>query len=156
SGSVPSLSAADRRAKARISEAFGRLPLRFESNAGQTDPQGRFISRGPSYSLFLTPTEALMTLQAADRQAQDKDRQSAIGNRQSLDVESTIRNSQSVVRMKFVNASPSPKMEGIDALPGKSNYFIGNDPRKWRRNITSYAKARYKSVYPGVDLVYYG
>src|SRR5262249_27097138 len=44
----------------------------------------------------------------------------------------------------------------IDALPGKSNYFIGNDPRKWRRNVTSYAKARYKSVYPGVDLVYYG
>ncbi|HXW16502.1 MAG TPA: SBBP repeat-containing protein, partial [Terriglobia bacterium] len=40
--------------------------------------------------------------------------------------------------------------------PGKANYFIGNDPSKWRTNVPTYAKVRYESVYPGVDLVYYG
>jgi hypothetical protein len=41
-------------------------------------------------------------------------------------------------------------------LPGKSNYFIGSDPKKWRTNVTNYAKVKYANVYPGVDLVYYG
>src|SRR2546428_259370 len=46
--------------------------------------------------------------------------------------------------------------EAYGELPGKSNYFIGNDPKKWRANIANYAKVRYRNVYPGVDLVYYG
>src|SRR5208282_6759909 len=41
-------------------------------------------------------------------------------------------------------------------LPGKSNYFIGNNPRNWRTNVPAYAKVRYAAVYPGVDLIYYG
>jgi len=45
---------------------------------------------------------------------------------------------------------------GADELPGKSNYFIGNDPQKWRTNVPTYAKVKYQGVYPGVDLVYYG
>jgi hypothetical protein len=45
---------------------------------------------------------------------------------------------------------------GLEELPGKSNYFIGNDPKKWRTNVPNYAKVKYTSVYPGVDLVYYG
>ena len=47
-------------------------------------------------------------------------------------------------------------MTGLDELPGKSNYFIGNDPAKWRTNVPTYAKVRYENVYPGIDLVYYG
>ncbi len=45
---------------------------------------------------------------------------------------------------------------GTDELPGKANYFIGNDPRQWHTNVPTYAKVRYEGVYPGVDLVYYG
>ena len=47
-------------------------------------------------------------------------------------------------------------MTGAEELPGKANYFLGNDPSKWRTNVPTYAKVRYESVYPGVDLVYYG
>jgi hypothetical protein len=45
---------------------------------------------------------------------------------------------------------------GEDELPGKSHYFIGNDPKKWHTNVLTYAKVRYRDVYPGVDVVYYG
>ena len=58
--------------------------------------------------------------------------------------------------MKFVGANPAPQVVGVDELPGKSNYFIGNDPAKWQTNVPSYAKVKYEGVYPGVDLVYYG
>ena len=61
-----------------------------------------------------------------------------------------------VLRMKLVGANPQAKVAGTEELPGKSNYFIGNDPKKWRTNVPNYAKVKYASVYPGVDLVYYG
>ena len=58
--------------------------------------------------------------------------------------------------MKLVGANPSPKIEGSDELPGKSNYFIGNNPKKWRTNVSTFARVNYRGVYPGVDVVYYG
>ncbi|MBI4465461.1 MAG: SBBP repeat-containing protein [Acidobacteria bacterium] len=61
-----------------------------------------------------------------------------------------------VLRMKWVGANPSPEMKGENELPGKVNYFLGNDPKQWRRDVPTYAKVRYEEVYPGIDLVYYG
>jgi len=58
--------------------------------------------------------------------------------------------------MKLVGANPASQIAGLEELPGRSNYFIGNDPKKWRTNVPNYAKVRYKGIYPGVDLVYYG
>ena len=53
-------------------------------------------------------------------------------------------------------ANPNAPVRGLDQLPGKSNYFIGSDPNKWRIDVPTYAKVKYDNVYPGVDLVYYG
>src|SRR6266542_3161600 len=58
--------------------------------------------------------------------------------------------------MKLIGADPAPQMEGLDRLPGRSNYIIGRDASGWRRNVESFAKVRYRSVYPGIDLIYYG
>ena len=38
-----------------VREAHGNIPLSFEANQGQADPEVRFLSRGPGYILFLTP-----------------------------------------------------------------------------------------------------
>lgn len=45
---------------------------------------------------------------------------------------------------------------GVELLPGKSSYFFGKDPSKWRTGVSSYAKVRYPNVWPGVDVIYYG
>ncbi len=58
--------------------------------------------------------------------------------------------------MKLAGANRAAKASGIEELRGKSNYFLGNDPKKWRTNVPNYAKVRYEEVYPGIDLVYYG
>ncbi|MGH9431204.1 MAG: SBBP repeat-containing protein, partial [Terriglobia bacterium] len=58
--------------------------------------------------------------------------------------------------MKLVGANAKARVTGLAELPGKSNYFIGNDPKKWRTNVPNYARVRYQNVYPGIDLVYYG
>jgi hypothetical protein len=60
------------------------------------------------------------------------------------------------VRMRLLGAHPSPSMLGDGELPGKVNYFIGNDPSRWRTNIPTFTHVRSGQVYPGIDLVYYG
>src|ERR1700677_590058 len=46
----------------KIHKSYGKLPLAFEPNLGQADPQVKFLSRGDGYSLFLTPAEAVFVL----------------------------------------------------------------------------------------------
>jgi hypothetical protein len=58
--------------------------------------------------------------------------------------------------MRLVGANSNARVAGRNELPGKSNYFIGNDPSKWRTNIPTYAKVDYQDLLPGIDLVYYG
>jgi hypothetical protein len=131
--------------KVTVQEAYGKSPLHFEANQGQTASQVKFLSRGPGYTLFLTPTEAVLTL----KQAKGKD--SLRATRHAL-----REHDLTALRMKIEGANPSPRATGLEPLPGIVNYFIGDDPAQWRTNVTTYAKVRYDGLYPGVDLIYYG
>ena len=62
----------------------------------------------------------------------------------------------SYLRMKLVNANQNAAVSGGDKLPGRINYYIGNDPKKWHTNVPTYAQVRYRNVYPGINLAYYG
>ncbi len=55
-----------------------------------------------------------------------------------------------------MDANASPRVEALEELPGKANYFLGNDPTKWRTNVPTYARVHYQDLYPGIDLIYYG
>ena len=58
--------------------------------------------------------------------------------------------------LKLLGANPAARVTGGEELPGKANYFIGNNPGKWHTNVPTYARVKYHGVYPGVDLVFYG
>ena len=58
--------------------------------------------------------------------------------------------------MKLAGASPNASLSAVDPLPGKSNYFIGINPAKWRTGVPQFARVRYENVYPGINLVFYG
>ncbi len=58
--------------------------------------------------------------------------------------------------MKLLGSNPHAQVAGLEELPGKSNYFMGSDPKKWRTHIPTYRKVAYRQMYPGIDLVYYG
>ncbi len=129
--------------QAAIAQDYGKLPLSFEANQGQADPQVRFLAHGRGYSLLLTGDKAVLVLhkpQKADAPAQ--------ANAHAVKAD--------VIRMQLVGANPSPQIAGEQKLPGTANYFIGSDPSKWHSDVSTYAKVRYSNVYPGVDLVYYG
>ncbi len=137
--------------KTNIVAGYGKLPLSFEANRGQMDAQVQFVSRGQGYTLFLTSREAVLSLSKPGA----RHRSPAAGRQpESAAVASDAANA--VVRMQMVGGNRRPLITQEDELPGKSNYFIGNDPDKWRSNVPNYARIRYREVYPGIDLVYYG
>jgi len=143
-------------ARTHASQTYMHLPLSFEANHGQTDARAKFISRGSGYTLFLTDDEAVLALHRPSQNAGGEPRQrwnTALSLRPPA-----VSDAQppAVLRMKLVGANPGAKVTGRDELPGRSNYFIGNDPTKWRTNVPSYANVKYEGVYPGIDLVYYG
>jgi hypothetical protein len=140
----------DLAASAQVRERYGHLPLSFEANHGQSDSTVKFLSRGSGYSLFLTSNEAVLVLKQSEA---DENRKASRVARAAVSVS---HRKSAVVRMTLVNANSHSQPAGHDALPGKSNYFIGNNPAKWHTNIPTYAKVKYEGVYPGVDLVYYG
>ncbi|MGC2152114.1 MAG: SBBP repeat-containing protein [Terriglobales bacterium] len=133
--------------KAKLVENYGQLPLSFEANQGQSAAPVKFLSRTNAYTLFLTSTEAVLSL----RSRQDTGDALAGHNSQSK-----AAPPDHVLRMHLSQANPAAKILGMDELPGKSNYFVGNNPDRWRSGISTFARVKYERIYPGIDLVYYG
>ncbi len=104
----------------------------FEPNQGQWSPKVKFSSRAGDYRLFLTGHEALLSYYPAGETA------------------------PRLAGVSFLNANSSPAASGVDPLPSHSNYFIGNEKSGWRAGVAHYARVRYREVYPGIDVVFYG
>jgi hypothetical protein len=136
--------------QARLADAYGKLPLSFEANQGQTDRRVKFLSRSSGFALFLTGNEAVLALKKVNP---ERKRSLAVVATGGKHVSSEVRD---FLRMQLIDANPAVRVSGMDELPGKSNYFVGNDPAKWQTNVPTYAKVRYEGVYPGVNLIYYG
>lgn len=154
--SSPRPDAAELKSQAR--SLFAGLPLIFEPNQGQgnldpADPRAKFVSRGSGYSLFLGSEGAILSMvsDSPSKEARAKTNTS----------KSPMRHTASLTRvdslqMKLAGANPNANVTGADLLPGKSSYFLGNDPAKWRHGIPQFARVRYENVYPGINLVFYG
>lgn len=131
-----SQSAARSVAKMAVRDVYGNLPIRFES---EDDSAVRFQARGMGYRLSLTATEAMMefpeTEKAPSRQKVAKPH---------------------ALRMRLSGANRDARINGLERLSGRSNYFLGADSKHWRTDVPGYAKVRCENVYPGIDLVYYG
>ena len=120
-------------------QRYARIPLAFERNAGQTDPQVLYLARGAGYGLFLTATEAVLSLPA----------HAPPGGR-------TAKRSPAVVRMSLEGANPQPAVGGEGRQQGLSHYYYGASPDQWQREVERVDRVRYRGVYPGIDVVYYG
>ncbi|MEA3274758.1 MAG: hypothetical protein U9Q81_05580, partial [Pseudomonadota bacterium] len=153
---------ADPDQRAAAIQSLGRAPMYFEPNLGQTDKQVKYLARGRGYTLFVTDTELVTVLRrgtaADDRSDPTKRHRDRLRPKTDADSPHAAADSDAgaVLRMGFVGAAEGPRLEGAERQPGISNYFIGNDPKKWRSGVPHYAKVRYRELYKGVDLVLYG
>ena len=127
---------------------YARWPLQFEANQGQTRDEVQFLARGPGYGVYLAASEAMLVLSPGATPEQQSPRGACTQKGTSAQ--------SRVLRMSLVGGAKAPPANGLDEQAGKANYFIGDDPSKWRTHIPTYAKVRYDSVYPDIDVVYYG
>ena len=144
--------------KAGVLATYSHLPLQFEANLGQTVSTVKFLAREPGYTVFLTPSEAVLVLRSPEPSERTHPVLPVLDRRppRLRERKTSPERDTTVVRLGLVGANPNPEVAGLEPLPGKVNYFRGNDPHKWRTGIPTYTKVRYRDVYAGVDVVYYG
>lgn len=149
----------------RVQSNYGHVPLMFEANQGQTDSQVKFLSQGKGYTLFLTSGGMVLALRPSKvGSSQDVLTSSSVGGigrgassiHQLEKAARAQRSSAATFTVNLLGSSANPQVVGEQPLRTRVNYFIGRDPKKWRTNVATYARIRYRNVYPGIDLVYYG
>ena len=112
---------------AQTAATFGDLPLYFEA-----DSPTRFHAQGRDLQFSISPDGAQLVLRGhADAAAR-------------------------AVQMQFIGKSPRAQIHGDTELPGKINYFTGNNPAQWHSGLPTFAKVRVEEIYPGINLDYYG
>jgi Beta-propeller repeat len=112
-----------------------KAPIAFEENQGQVDAQVRYLGHAGKTTIFFTPAEAVLARAWRDEQKQPR---------------------ISALRIKWTGANSRPEMTAEHELQGKVNYLIGNDPTRWHTNLPTYARVRYRGLFPGTDAVFYG
>ena len=114
--------------KQKLNNLTRSLPLAFEGSKAPGSSLTEFVCRGRGYALMLSGNQALLA----------------------------SSNDHQLVRLTIEGANPLVAGIGIDELPGRRNYFVGNDPAKWRLNVPTFRRVEYQQIYPGIDLTYYG
>jgi hypothetical protein len=90
----------------------------------------RYVARGPGYAIGFEADKA--TVQVVSKEK-----------------------SSPPIGLEFAGGQASRAVAGPE-LPGKVNYYIGNDPKKWETGLPAYSRITYPDVYPGIDVAYYG
>lgn len=145
----PAASRPDADQRASVTASTAELPLCFEQNAGQTDEQVAFLAHAHGFGLFLTSDQMVLSLPRAVAQSDAKRAEPG-----TLRAHRATTREVSVLRMRLEGAMRSTPV-GEERLETRTNYFLGNDPDRWRTDVPNFARVRYPEVYPGVDLVYH-
>ncbi len=117
--------------QASVADSLRKLPLAFEENHGQAPSGADFLAHGAGYGVTLTGGDAHLSLRSG-------------------------ANASTHIGLTLAGSQHDRKGKGQQALQETVNYFIGKDPGKWRTGIATFGRVEYDSVYPGVDVAYYG
>jgi hypothetical protein len=109
---------------------LGSLPLNFEPNRGQAPPPVLYQARGAAHGVFFTQDGVTVSAQTKPRGA--------------------------ALKIRFEHERKDAQFAALDPLPGKSNYLPSKKPASWVTGIPTYARLAKRSIYAGVDAVFYG
>ncbi len=134
---------------------LGRLPLAFIENQGQVDPQAKFYLRTGGQTLWLTQQGIVFDLlrtKASVAESPHGTESDAANLAHRLQPHQELAQERLVFTQDLIDAHVSPTIEALDLQPGTYNYFLGNDPAKWRTGVRSYSGVVYRDVWDSIDL----
>ena len=164
----------DEAARARIDESYGKLPLSFIRNDGQMDSKVEYYERGSGHSTYFTKEGVYLelfnsrgdtdTLQGAE---DDKSVNGSSGPDDDPEANNSLLmhgqmnlsmppTESEVIKLVPLGGNKNPKVSAENVQMGKVNYFVGNDPEKWQKDIPTYKAVLYEGVYDGIDMKFYG
>ncbi len=123
-----------------VAGMFGAAPtprrtadaVRFEPNLGQVSSAVRFIGRATDYTVLFEKQSMHVVFRSASDAAHDAG-----------------------IDLRFIGANVETEAFGTDPLRGTSNYFLGNDPARWRRAVPNYGRIIEQGLYSGIDAVFH-
>ncbi|MEW6413307.1 MAG: SBBP repeat-containing protein [Candidatus Zixiibacteriota bacterium] len=138
---------ADYNAFASLSGLSATAPMSFTENAGQWEDNILFRASAGAATMWFGRDGAYYQF-----------------SRELTDRESPLRRDRQgpsptevmLVKAAFVGARGNPEVVGQGKLDYRSNYFLGNDPSRWRTNVANFESIVYRGLYPGIDLRYFG
>ena len=104
---------------AAVAASFAQIPMSFEANVGQTAAQVQYLARGAGYTVFLTPNEAVVSLESTAASAQGS--------------------SGAVVQMQWEGANAASPLVAQDPLQYTSNYLIALTS-DWHTNVPNFGQ----------------
>jgi hypothetical protein len=107
--------------------AYGKLPLSFIPNEGQTEEAVRYYAQGAGYTFFFTPKGAMLSFN------EGKER----GHALALD---------------FLGANAHATLTARQPFSGEVNYLVGDDPANWQQGLPTHGELLYGGLWPGVDM----
>jgi hypothetical protein len=113
------------------------LPLLFETNRGQSDPEVAFLARGAGSMFFFTSREAVVRMIAV-----------APGPNATTPIRETV------VRIQWGSESRKARLIGEDPRQARSHYFVGSDREQWLSDVETYGRVVARDAYPGIDIVF--
>jgi len=115
---------------------FGNIPLYFIPNLGQVNGLAQFYAKTSWYTLWMTKEGLMFDAMLKKQQEANYER--------------------GVSGLTFLKANKNPEIIALEPTGHRVNYFIGNDPAQWRRDIPTSQAVLYKEIYPRIDLKVYG
>ncbi len=151
---VSTWSACNVEASQPIVEDMRGIPLVFTKNMGQWDEAVKFRTSARGAVVWICKDKVVFqflrkvdnsSFEVQDDYLSDSDPKGRIAH-QKDSVE------QLAITANFVGANPDVAVIGEGLLEYKCNYFIGNDPSKWRTDVPNFETVTLKEIYPGMNL----
>lgn len=147
---ISSASEIEAPAKEKVMESYGKLPLAFIFNQGQMDSTVRFYTQGPGGVFYLTSEGSVSDIIQPMVHPKKKNPFS----QKELPQNNKVKHL--VLKKRFLNMNPDCEIVGEGELSGKINYLMDNKSQSQYKTIPTYRQVRYRNLYPGIDLIYYG
>lgn len=138
-----------------VMQNLSQMPLSFTENQGQWDQKVLFRADAGGAIMWFSIDGVYYQFTKTFRKKEPTPDDLFLGQLDRFD-RKPDSTQYLLIKASFVGANPNPRIKGEDMVDYKCNYFLGNEPAKWRTDVPNYGAVVYQDIYPGIDLKYRG